>query len=262
MRRLLLAWSAPLAMLAADPKVADDGFGELVLVPAGSFRMGDTFGDGEPRERPAHTVDLDAFYIGRFEVTNAQWRKFRDDPAYNDAKLWPAGRPVPKDQIPYWTQANNHGGGTPDSDPFPVIGVNWDSAVAYCNWVSAKTGKKYRLAFAAIPVSRGRMGEGGARHRFPPIPVGQLDRRLAGQLRRDPAVRHRSAGRLLRRQPARAAQDPVQRVALWRVRHGRQYHGVVPGLVQPRLLFALGRVALLPGAPHDRIPCGEGPLAR
>jgi formylglycine-generating enzyme required for sulfatase activity len=52
---------------------------------------------------------------------------------------------VPKDQIPYWTQANNHGGGTPDSDDYPVMGVNWDSAVAYCNWVSAKTGKKYRL---------------------------------------------------------------------------------------------------------------------
>ena len=54
-------------------------------------------------------------------------------------------RVAPKDQIPYWTQANNHGGATPDSDDFPVLGVNWDSAVAYCNWVSAKTGKKYRL---------------------------------------------------------------------------------------------------------------------
>jgi len=42
-------------------------------------------------------------------------------------------------------QANNHGGGTPDSDPYPAIGVNWDSATAFCNWVSAKTGKIYRL---------------------------------------------------------------------------------------------------------------------
>ena len=29
--------------------------------PAGAFRMGDNFGDGESRERPAHVVDLDAF---------------------------------------------------------------------------------------------------------------------------------------------------------------------------------------------------------
>ncbi len=35
--------------------------------------------------------------------------------------------------------------GTPDSDGYPLLGVNWDAAVAYCNWLSAKTGKKYRL---------------------------------------------------------------------------------------------------------------------
>ena len=127
------------------PKTADDGYGELVYVPAGAFRMGDASGDGESRERPAHTVELDAFYIGKYEVTNAQWRRFRDDPGYGDPKFWPGGRPIPKDQIPYWTQANNHGGGTPEADNFPVIGVNWDGATAYCNWVAAKTGKRYRL---------------------------------------------------------------------------------------------------------------------
>ena len=52
---------------------------------------------------------------------------------------------MPKDQVPYWTQPNNHGGGTPSSDPYPVLGVNWDSAVAYCRWLSARTGKTYRL---------------------------------------------------------------------------------------------------------------------
>ena len=52
---------------------------------------------------------------------------------------------MPRDQIPYWTQPNNHGGGTPGSDDYPVIGVNWDAATAYCAWLSAKTGKRYRL---------------------------------------------------------------------------------------------------------------------
>lgn len=136
---------APTAMLQSASNSVNDGFGELVHVPAGSFKMGDNFGDGEPRERPVHTVDLDAFYIAKFETTNGQWRKFRDDPGYDDPKYWPNGWVVPKDQVPYWTQANNHGGGTPDSDDYPVIGINWDSATAYCNWVSAKTGKKYRL---------------------------------------------------------------------------------------------------------------------
>lgn len=137
-----------LSLLAAtngtQPPV-NDGYGDFVYVPGGPFKMGDNFGDGLPRERPVHTVDVDAFYIAKYETTNGQWRKFRDDPGYDDVKFWPNGRVVPKDQVPYWTQANNHGGGTPDSDDYPVLGVNWDSAVAYCNWVSAKTGKKYRL---------------------------------------------------------------------------------------------------------------------
>jgi formylglycine-generating enzyme required for sulfatase activity len=123
----------------------DDGYGPYVLVPAGAFRMGDNTGDGESRERPVHLVELDAFYIARYEMTNGEWKKFRDDSGYDDPKFWPDGRVVPKDQVPYWTQPNNHGGGTPGSDAYPVLGVNWDSAVAYCNWLSAKTGRTYRL---------------------------------------------------------------------------------------------------------------------
>ena len=131
---------------AADhPKVVNDGYGDFVLVPAGAFKMGDNFGDGESRERPVHTVELDAYYIGKYEVTNADWRKFQNDSGYNDTKFWPEGRVVPKDQSPYWTQAQNHGGATPDSDNYPVLGINWDAATAYCNWLSAKTGKTYRL---------------------------------------------------------------------------------------------------------------------
>ena len=141
-----LALTLPLAaMLTSATPTVNDGFGDMVLVPSGAFKMGDNFGDGEPRERPVHTVTLDTFYIGKFEVTNGAWRKFRDDPGYDDPKFWPAGLPVPKDQVSYWTSAPNHGGGTAGSDNYPVIGLNWDSATAFCKWISSKTGKKYRL---------------------------------------------------------------------------------------------------------------------
>ena len=144
MRVLLLLLGA--AAFAADaPKVINEGYGDFLIVPAGNFKMGDNFGDGDARERPVHQVYLDTFYISKFEVTNGDWNKFQNDPAYNDTKLWPNGRVVPKDRSPYWNMAVNHGGGTPDSDRYPVLSVNWDAATAYCNWLSMKTGKKYRL---------------------------------------------------------------------------------------------------------------------
>jgi formylglycine-generating enzyme required for sulfatase activity len=140
---------APAALLlpapAGAPAVVNDGHGDYLLVPAGAFRMGDNFGDGLPRERPVHAVELDAFYIAKYEMTNGEWKKFRDDPGYDDVKFWPGARVAPKDQVPYWTDRRNHGGGTPDSDAYPLLGVNWDSATAYCNWLSALTGRKYRL---------------------------------------------------------------------------------------------------------------------
>lgn len=145
MRAALLLFAAATLFAADAPKVINEGYGDFVIVPAGAFKMGDNFGDGEPRERPVHQVHVDTFYIGKFEVTNADWKKFQNDPLYDDVKLWPTGRVVPKDQSPYWTQAANHGGATPGSDKFPVLGVNWDAATAYCNWLSIKTGKKYRL---------------------------------------------------------------------------------------------------------------------
>jgi formylglycine-generating enzyme required for sulfatase activity len=134
----------PSPAASAAPRV-NDGYGDYVYVPAGTFEMGDSVGDGLSREGPLHIAELDAFYIGKFEVSNAEWKKFRDDPGYLDVKLWPNGRVVPRDQIPYWTQPNNHGGGTPGTDSYPALGINWDAATAYTAWLSARTGKRYRL---------------------------------------------------------------------------------------------------------------------
>ena len=58
------------------PNVINDGYGDYVLVPAGEFLMGDNFDDsykdekGFSQEKPVHKVYLDAFYIGRYEITN------------------------------------------------------------------------------------------------------------------------------------------------------------------------------------------------
>lgn len=119
----------------------NDGYGDYVLVPAGAFKMGDNFGEGDPRERPVHMVELDAYYIGKYPVTNAEFAKFRNDPGYDDPKFWPGGKVTPKDQSRVWERT----GAMPGHENYPVNGVTWDQAVAYCAWLTAKTGHRYRL---------------------------------------------------------------------------------------------------------------------
>ena len=79
--------------------------------------MGDSVGDGDSNELPAHEVCLSDFYLGKYEVTNAQFRKFR--PMHNSGA--------------YETFSLN-------DDKQPVVNVSWDDAVAYAKWLSEKTG--------------------------------------------------------------------------------------------------------------------------
>ncbi|MBT4087447.1 MAG: SUMF1/EgtB/PvdO family nonheme iron enzyme, partial [Deltaproteobacteria bacterium] len=48
---------------------------EFVFIKGGCYQMGDQFSDGEPDEKPVHRVCVDDFYLGRYEVTQAQWEK-------------------------------------------------------------------------------------------------------------------------------------------------------------------------------------------
>jgi formylglycine-generating enzyme required for sulfatase activity len=99
---------------------------EMVAIPAGSYRMG---GDnGENDELPSHKVTLDSFELGRFEVTNAQWKSYCDanGVAYPpDAKIGPD----------YFNDFPN----------FPVVNVSWEEAQQYCKWLSKVTGQTFRL---------------------------------------------------------------------------------------------------------------------
>ncbi|HVL16789.1 MAG TPA: ergothioneine biosynthesis protein EgtB, partial [Gemmatimonadales bacterium] len=77
------------APLPAGRPVPEDS----VLVPAGPVTLG-VDGDQEPwsldNERPAHTVDLPAFRIGRVPVTNAQWQAFIAADGYDERRWWSA----------------------------------------------------------------------------------------------------------------------------------------------------------------------------
>jgi serine/threonine protein kinase/formylglycine-generating enzyme required for sulfatase activity len=93
--------------------------GEMVLIPAGEFVMGDD--SHTDFEKPSHKVSLPAYYIDKYEVTNEQYQKFCRDTAT---------RPP---ENPEWR--GDYFTGKPDS---PVIGVTWDEAKKYAGWAGKR----------------------------------------------------------------------------------------------------------------------------
>ncbi len=106
---------------------------EMAEIPAGRFTMGDD-ARGRPIERPAHEVLLTAYRIGKFEVTNAEWKRFCDA----------TGHACPAD--PDFAEANPLGKDYFLKNPhYPVVMISWNDMAAYCRWLSGRTGKDYHL---------------------------------------------------------------------------------------------------------------------
>ncbi|MBP1468800.1 formylglycine-generating enzyme family protein [Candidatus Chloroploca sp. M-50] len=115
-------------------------------VPAGPFLMGSSDADrmAYDDEKPQHTVMLPAYWIGTTPVTNAQFRPFVEGDGYTNPVYWTevgwAWREGDKIIKPsYWDDATWNG------DDYPVVGVSWFEAVAYCRWLSTQTGHEFHL---------------------------------------------------------------------------------------------------------------------
>jgi formylglycine-generating enzyme required for sulfatase activity len=103
---------------------------EMVRVPAGSFVMG--WRQGTADERPETAVAIDrTFWIGRFEVTNAQYARF--DPAH-DSHV----------ESMHGYQFGIHGHPV-DGPTQPVVRVSWEEARRFCDWLSSRTGLRFDL---------------------------------------------------------------------------------------------------------------------
>ena len=85
-----------------------------------------------PTNRTQAIVQIDRpFYLGQFEVTNAQYAQF--DPAHNSGVI---------DER--WKDRTRRG--TPiDAPDQPVVRVSWQQAMAFCEWLSARTGVRCTL---------------------------------------------------------------------------------------------------------------------
>ena len=105
---------------------------ELTQIPAGEFTMGAEMGSED--EKPVHQVALDQYYIGTQEVTVGQFKKF----------CQAAGRSMPLQ--PAWNQGDGQ----------PVVNVNWDDALAYCEWAGLRLPTEAEWERAAAGMDRRR----------------------------------------------------------------------------------------------------------
>ena len=93
---------------------------EFVFVKGGCYEMGDTFGDGEADEKPVHEVCLDGFSMGKYEVTQGQWKIVM-------------GSPPP--QLAFKDCGDN----------CPVERVSWNDIQEFIGKLNRRAGKSYRL---------------------------------------------------------------------------------------------------------------------
>lgn len=107
----LLASPEPSASAGSSPLPPPD-IGEMVTIPAGEFIMGDTAPGGQSQQR----LTLPKFEIDKYEVINAQYRKFVDETAH----------PAPWGSYPV------------ERADYPVTNVSWEDAQAFCEWAGKR----------------------------------------------------------------------------------------------------------------------------
>lgn len=122
---------------------------EMVLIPAGSFKMGSN--EGESDEKPVHEVQLDSFYLAKYEVTVGEFKKFIENTGYQTdadkdggSNLWNGNEWEKENGVNWKYDAEGNVQPTANYD-HPEIHVSWNDATAYTKWLSKKTGLNYRL---------------------------------------------------------------------------------------------------------------------
>lgn len=129
-----------LRLTVPEPAPAPDDPG-FAFVPAGPALQGDVLGIGQEDERPARLVHVPAFWLGRREVTNAEYAAFLAavapavDPAWCAFDSRKCRLAVAADGRHWTTSAPQQ----------PVVTVSLLGARAYCEWRTRVTGVRHRL---------------------------------------------------------------------------------------------------------------------
>ncbi len=108
---------------------------DMVAIPGGTFMMGSPEGKGHNSEKPQHKVKVQPFFIGKYPVTQAQWRAISKRSASRGASREDLKVERDLKPDPFHFKGDNR----------PLELVSWDDAVEFCQRLSQQTGKEYRL---------------------------------------------------------------------------------------------------------------------
>jgi len=95
---------------------------KMINIPPGKFQMGSA--DGHNDEKVIREVSISAFRMAKYPVTNERYKEYLEDIG---------GEGIPEEIL------------DPEKANHPVVNVTWHDAVAYCKWLSEKTGRNLRL---------------------------------------------------------------------------------------------------------------------
>jgi len=122
---------------------------KMTFIKGGNFQMGSN--DGESAEKPLHNVTVSDFYMGKMEVTLAQFKAFIDATLYTtDAEkdggsyVWIGSKYKIKSGVNWLFNGKGSMRSIKEYN-HPVNNVSWKDATAFCEWLKKKTGKTYRL---------------------------------------------------------------------------------------------------------------------
>ena len=105
--------------------------GEMMLVPGGTFEMGNHFGEGVDDNFPVHTVKVDSFFMDKYEVTVGQFRQFIQETGYDWDRFWW--------KMSIFSPTDNH----------PIVYVDWHAATAYAKWAGKRLPTESEWEYAA-----------------------------------------------------------------------------------------------------------------
>jgi formylglycine-generating enzyme required for sulfatase activity len=127
----MAACSKPAGILPKPAPIAPKGDKtKMALIPAGTFLMGAAIDAGKDNadERPQHKVDLDAYYIDKYDVTTAEYAA-----CVQDGKCT-----APKTDADQKPEDDDCNWGKDDRGNYPVNCVSWTQSKAYCEWAGKR----------------------------------------------------------------------------------------------------------------------------